>query len=105
MSAAWAAVLIAGVASFALKLTGYLVPARWIQHPRVLAITTLLPAALLSALVVVQTIGNGRHYSIDARLPALGLAAIALRFKAPFIVAVVIAAASAAAIRALGWMD
>ncbi|NBU30881.1 MAG: AzlD domain-containing protein, partial [Actinobacteria bacterium] len=41
---------------------------------------------------------------VDARVPALAAAFIALRFKAPFILVVVIGAGTAALIRAQGWM-
>jgi branched-subunit amino acid transport protein len=62
----------------------------------------LLPAALLAALVVVSTISGERQYIIDARILGVGAAGIALWRKAPFIVAVLAAAAVTAAARACG---
>ncbi|MFM9377080.1 AzlD domain-containing protein [Gordonia sp. VNK21] len=97
------AVLIAGVAALALKLIGYLLPERWLRAPRALRIADLLTVALLAALVVVQTVGDGQALAIDARLPALGVAALLLWRRAPFLVVVIAAAAVAALLRGLGW--
>jgi uncharacterized membrane protein len=103
VSAAWTAVLLASGVAFALKLSGYLVPARWLAQARLAAALASLPAALLAALVMTQTFANGRHLTIDARVVGLGVAALALWRKAPFIVVVILGAAAAAATRALGW--
>jgi hypothetical protein len=54
---------------------------------------------LLAALVMTQTFANGKHLTIDARVVGLGVAAIALWRKAPFIVVVILGAAAAAAVR------
>jgi uncharacterized membrane protein len=103
MNAVWAAVLIASAVAFGLKLSGYLVPARWLAQPRLAAALASLPAALLAALVMTQTFANGKHLTIDARVVGLVVAAIALWRKAPFIVVVILGAAAAAAVRAAGW--
>ena len=52
----WVALLVASVACFVLKLAGYLVPGSALAGERTSRVTTLLPVALLSALVVVQTV-------------------------------------------------
>lgn len=103
MSGTWLAVVVASVAAYLLKLVGYLVPARWLEHPVAARVTALLPAALLAALVVVQTVGDGAHVRLDARLVGVGVAVVALVFRAPFLVVVVLAAVAAALTRALGW--
>jgi uncharacterized membrane protein len=103
MTTAWTAVLVASVVAYLLKLSGHLVPPRWLGHPRVIGALSVLPAALLAALVVTQTVTSGRHLTIDARIVAVGVAALALWRRAPFIVVVVLGAASAALVRALGW--
>ncbi len=95
----WWAVLAAGTACYAIKLSGYLVPQRWLKHPRVLRVAGLVTVALLSALVAVQTVGAGRGLALDARVPALAVAAVLLWRRAPFIVVVVVAAAVAALLR------
>jgi hypothetical protein len=102
----WNVVLLAAVLVLALKIAGYLVPARVLERPTPSRVATLLTVALLAALVVTQTVqGDGRHpLSIDARLPALGASAVLLALRAPFIVVVVAAAVVAALLRLAGWM-
>lgn len=105
MSAAvlWATVLVASLASFALKLAGHLVPEHWLATDRVQRTSSLVTVALLVSLVVVQTFTDGQSLAVDARVPALAVAAVALAWRAPFVVVVVLAAATAAGLRALGW--
>lgn len=97
----WIAVLAASAVCFATKLAGHLVPEHWLSDPRVARTASLVTVALLSALVCVQAATTGRHLTIDARLPALAVAAVALALRAPFIVVVVAAAVTAATVRAL----
>jgi hypothetical protein len=97
----WAAVLALAAGAFALKLAGWLVPARVFEDPRVRRATLLVPVALLAALVVVQTAADGRALVVDARLAGLGAGAVALALRAPFLVLVVVAAATAALVCAL----
>lgn len=100
----WVAVLLACAACYLLKLAGYLVPARWVEGPRTARVTTLLPVALLAALLTVQTVvGDGGALAIDARLAALAVAIVLLVQRANFIVVVAAAAVVAAVLRALGW--
>lgn len=99
----WAAVLAASVIAFACKLAGYSIPPRWLAHPRIIRVTAMLPAALLAALVVLQTFSTGTRLVLDARAAGLVVAVAALVLRAPFIVVVVLAAGTAAALRALGW--
>ncbi|MCU1676400.1 MAG: branched-chain amino acid transport [Frankiales bacterium] len=98
----WVAVLAASAVAYALKLVGYFVPARWLEHPSAGRVSLLLPAALLGALVAVQTFGNGHSLSFDARIVGLLVATVALWRRAPFLVVVVLAAAATAATRAAG---
>jgi hypothetical protein len=99
----WVAVLAAGVLCLALKVAGYLVPDRLLASERAKRIAGLVTVALLAALVAVQTLGAGQSVTLDARVLALGVAAVALALRAPFIVVVVLAAAVAAGLRAIGW--
>ena len=57
--------------------------------------------SLLAALVVVQTVGDEDGVTVDARLPVLAVAALAVSRGAPFVVTVVLAAATAALLCAL----
>jgi hypothetical protein len=62
----------------------------------------LLAPPLLAALVLVETIGDGEGgFSLDARLGGLAAAAIALALRLPTLAVVVTAATAAALLRAL----
>lgn len=63
-----------------------------------LRINTLIPIALLSALVAVQTFGDESKLVIDQRLAGMAVAVIALALKAPFPVVVLGSAAVSAAV-------
>ncbi|NTV39306.1 MAG: AzlD domain-containing protein [Demequinaceae bacterium] len=99
----WVAVIAAGLISWATKLAGHLVPQRVLDHPLAIRVAAYTTIALLAALAAVQTFGAGTALSVDARLPALAVAALLLWRKAPFIVVVAAAAGTAAVLRALGW--
>ncbi len=100
----WVAVVVASVASLLIKLAGYLVPESLLAGERTSRVTTLLPVALLAALVVVQTVvGTGGSLVLDARIVAVGVAIVLLLLRANFLVIVLAAGATAALLRALGW--
>jgi branched-subunit amino acid transport protein len=62
----------------------------------------LVAVPLLAALILVQTLGAGQRLVLDARVPALAVAAVLVWRRAPFLVVVLAAAATAALMRALG---
>jgi len=97
----WAGVLVASSACYALKLAGLSLPSRWLQDVRIQRTVALLPVALLAALVATQTFSMGQHLVLDVRAAALGAALIAVLFRAPFLVVIVVAAATAALLRLL----
>jgi hypothetical protein len=99
----WAAVLAACALVFVTKVSGYLLPARWLEHERMARTAALVTVALLAALVAVQAFAAGRHVAVDARAAALVVAVAALLLRAPFVVVVLLAAGVAAGLRALGW--
>ena len=96
----WAAVLVASAGCFALKLAGWSVPARWLAGERLQRAALLLPAALLAALVAVQAFAGDRALVLDARAAGLGVGALLLALRAPFLLVVVAAAVTAAVLRA-----
>lgn len=91
--------LFAGV--YALKAAGPLLlgerrlPA-WLSR-----LTTLLPAALLAALVATSTFADGRHLLLDARAVGVAAAGVALWRRASFVVVVIVAAVATALTRAV----
>lgn len=97
----WHTILLASIAVLALKLAGYLVPPAVLDRPKPARVATLLTVALLAALVITQTLGEDGSLVIDARVPALVVAGVLFALRAPFIVAVAAAAATAALLRAL----
>lgn len=98
MSPMWWGVIGTSAIAFALKYIGQSIPAKYLSHPRALRINTLIPVALLSALVAVQTFTNKTELVIDQRVGGLIAAIVALIFKAPFPVVVIAAAATSAAL-------
>ncbi len=102
--AMWLAIVGGGLAVFVIKLVGHLLPEHWLAEPRVARTAALVTVSLLAALVAIQTFASGQGLTVDARLPAIAVAAIALALRAPFLLVVVLAAATAAGVRALGWM-
>lgn len=99
----WALVLGASAVCFALKLAGHLVPAALVDRPGVTRAALLGTVALLAGLTAVQAVaGTAGALVLDARAAALAVAALALALRAPFLVVVVLGAATAAALRAAG---
>lgn len=97
----WAAVVVAGVGCYLLKLAGMSLPASVLDRPAVRRVADLIPVALLSALIAVQVFTSGAALTLDARVAGLGFAVAALLLRAPFLVVVFGAAATAAVVRLL----
>ena len=98
MNQMWIAVIGTSAIAFGLKYFGHSVPERYLSNPRALRIKTLIPIALLSALVAVQTLANKSVLVIDQRVAGMTVAVIALMLKAPFPVVVLGSAAASAAV-------
>jgi uncharacterized membrane protein len=98
----WFAVVAGSIGTYVAKLVGFLLPSEMLDRPGVRRITGLLPVALLAALVAVQTFAVGQTLVIDARLAGLAAAVVALLLRAPFLVVVLVAAVTAAVLRASG---
>jgi membrane-associated phospholipid phosphatase len=97
----WAGVLVGSAACYLLKLAGISLPQRWLRDARIQRTVPLIPVALLAALVATQTFSTGQHLVLDVRAAALGVALIAVLLRAPFLVVVASAAATAALLRLL----
>jgi len=101
LSAVWITVVALALATAALKLAGPLMLGGREVPPVAMSIVELLAAALLAALVVVETFGQGRSLTLDARVLGVAFAAIALLRRASITVAVLGAAVVTAVARAL----
>jgi membrane-associated phospholipid phosphatase len=97
----WAGLLVASAACYALKLAGLSLPQAWLGDPRIQRTVPLIPIALLAALVGTQTFSTGQHLVLDVRAAALVVAIIAVVLRAPFLVVVAAATATAALLRFL----
>lgn len=97
----WAGVLVACAGCYGLKLAGLSLPARLLEDARVQRTVPLVPIALLAALVATQTFATGQHLVLDVRAAALAVAVVAVLLRAPFLVVVATAAATAALLRLL----
>jgi branched-subunit amino acid transport protein len=96
-----AAVLVLAAGTYLLKAVGPVLAGGREMPPALARLVALLPPALLAALVLVQTVGDGRGLVLDARLAGLALAAVAVLLRAPFIVVVLAGMAGAAGLRLL----
>lgn len=97
----WALVLALGVGAYAFKALGLVVLGGRPLPAPLLRCLGLLPAALLPALIVVQTFGSGQQLVLDARAVGVGVAALLAWRRAPFPVVIVAAAAVTALVRAV----
>lgn len=96
MTVMWWGVIGTSVAAFALKYLGHSIPHRYLEHPKIQKINLLIPITLLSALVAVQTFTEKSKLVLDHRAIGLAVAVVALKFRAPFPVVVILAAISSA---------
>jgi len=92
----WVVLLATSATCFAIKFVGHSVPERWLANARRQRINTLIPIALLSALVIAEGLVTKTHIVLDHRLAGLAAAFAALFAKAPFPVVVIAAALTSA---------
>jgi branched-subunit amino acid transport protein len=101
MTDVWIAIGALTVICFAIKAVGP-VALGGRDLPRAAErLIVLLPAALLTALVVVQTFASGRELVLDARAAGVAAALVAVALRASVLVVLLVAALTAAGLRAL----
>ncbi len=98
----WAAILGLAAAAYGFKAIGPVVVGRRALPPDVTQMLELVAVPVLAALIVVQTLDGGGRLVLDARVPALCVAALLVWRRAPFLVVVLAAAGTAALLRAIG---
>ena len=98
----WGLILVLAVGTVAFKVIGPLVAGGRQPPAPLVRVIGLLAPALITALIVSDTFTDGQDLVVDARLAGLGVGALALWFKAPPVLALVLAAATCAVLRALG---
>lgn len=95
----WWAVLALCLSAYALKALGIVLADRIPRSALTGGALDVVVVPVIAALIVVQTLDGGREIAIDARLPALGVAAVLIWRKAPILVIVLAAGAAAALLR------
>ncbi|MGH9272048.1 MAG: AzlD domain-containing protein [Ilumatobacteraceae bacterium] len=99
MTDVWLAIAIGAVIAFVLKAAGpALLGGR--ELPRLARrFVTVLPSAVLAAIVVVQTFADGKSLTFDARAAGFAVAGLALWRRAPLLIVLVLAAGTTALVR------
>ena len=81
---------------------GYLVPHSLLESEGFQRISRAMTIGLLAALVATNAFASGQSLALDARALSLVAAGLALWFRAPFLLVVIIGAAAAALGRLAG---
>ena len=95
----WLVVAVVGAATVVFKASGPLLLGRRRLPERVAALVDVLAPAMLAALVVTQTVGGDGGLVLDERLAGVAAGAVAIRLRAPLLVVMLVAAATAALLR------
>lgn len=95
----WLVIGIVGAATIAFKASGPVLLGRRELPARALALVEALAPAMLAALVVTQTVGGDRAIVLDERLAGIVTGGAAVWLRAPLVVVMIVAAATAALIR------
>jgi branched chain amino acid efflux pump len=96
MSTTWLVVALVGVFTIAFKAAGPVLLGGRELPARMTDAFELLAPSLLAALVVTQAVGGQEAIVLDGRLIGVGAAVVAVRLRAPLIVAIVAAALATA---------
>jgi branched chain amino acid efflux pump len=97
----WEAILVVALVAVGLRAAGVVIVRKSELPQRVLDLLTLLPAALLAALVVTQVFVGRTEVRLDERAVGLAAAAVAIRLRLPLPITLLIAAGVTAAIRSV----
>jgi len=102
MTPLWIALIVSALGSYLLKLAGISLPESVLNHPRVQKVASLLPVAMLSALVLVELCDGGGRYVLDWRtLAGVGAAVVALLLRRGLLLVFVVAIGTTALLRLL----
>jgi branched-subunit amino acid transport protein len=101
VSAVWVCVIVVGAATIALKASGPVLAAERELPQSASRIVDLLAPALLAALVATQAFASDDALVLDERGAGLLAGGVAILLRAPLLVVVLTAAATAAGLRAV----
>jgi hypothetical protein len=97
----WFCVLVVGIATVAIKASGPVLAAGREVPAGAARVLDLLAPALLAALVATQAFATDTRLVLDERAAGLAAAGVAILLRAPLLVVVAVAAATAAGLRAI----
>lgn len=96
----WAIVALLAAGVWAQRLLGMFVGGHVLsRQPALGRLATLIPAAVVMAVIVQLTVASGTSFELDARLVGMGVAGLLVWKRAPFVVVVIAAAAATALVR------
>ena len=101
MSAVWLCALVVGLATVAIKASGPVLAAGRELPQGAARVVDLLAPSLLAALVATQAFASDEALVLDERAAGLIAAGVAILLRAPLLVVVLVAAATAAGLRAI----
>lgn len=92
-------IAVVGAVTIAFKASGPVLLGRRALSARVASVVDVLAPAMLAALVVTQTVGGDRALVVDERLAGVAAGTVAVVLRAPLLLVMTVAAATAALIR------
>ncbi len=95
----WTLIILLTLGAYAFKVTGLVFLGGRSLPPMFERCLALIPAAVVTALVMKDTFTNGQELVLDARALGIAVAGIAAWRKAPLIVVIVLGAAVTALVR------
>jgi len=95
----WGLVLLLAAGAYGFKVLGLVVVGSRRLPPPLERCLVLVPAALITALIVKDTLSTGQELVLDARAAGVAAAGVAAWRRAPLIVVIVLGAAVTALVR------
>ena len=95
----WTLIILLTIGAYAFKVTGLVILGGRTLPPIFERCLALIPAAVVTALVMKDTFTQGQELVLDARALGIAFAVIAAWRKAPLIVVIVLGAAVTALVR------
>jgi branched-subunit amino acid transport protein len=97
----WTLIILLTIGAYTFKVTGLVILGGRTLPPIFERCLALIPAAVVTALVMKDTFTQGQELVLDARALGIAVAVIAAWRKAPLIVVIVLGAAVTALVRQL----
>ncbi len=97
----WTLIILLALGAYAFKVTGLIILGGRSLPPVFERCLGLIPAAIITALVMKDTFTVGQDLTLDARALGIAVAVVAAWKRAPLIVVIVLGAAATAIVRQL----